>query len=562
MKPNQDKPLTLPNALHSHMGRARLRRAVTRFLGRTPVLGDFSGERDRPGRIRRRPADGTPRGRQVHPLVGNLCDSLAIPGGARNRISFPLGLAAILLALAGCAAGPNYHPPKTSVAPAFAQGATTNYTTNNPVAAWWEIFNDPVLNRLVSQAVVSNLDLRMATANLLQARALRLGAKADALPVITANASRTDQELSRAATFGFPVPDRRERIYEAGFDATWELDFFGRVRREVESSTAQLQAAEASLRDVQVTLVSEVARNYFELRGAQNELAVQRRNADNQQQTLRITQSRRDAGGGTELDVARAQAQWNNTLAELPALQSSVTHAIHRLGVLSGRPPAALQEELQTPAPIPALPVSIAIGDPETLLRRRPDIRVAERNLESTTAKIGVATSSLFPRVTFNGNLDLQAMTISGLNGPASDTWSFGPSISWALLDLGHVRSAIKAAHFQADAQLAQYEKTVLTSLEETENALADFGQDQARGGYLAESVKASRRAAELAHERYDSGATDFLAVLDADRVALEAEDQLAQTQTQTAVALVALYKALDGGWLPPPPPAPTSKAP
>jgi multidrug efflux system outer membrane protein len=453
--------------------------------------------------------------------------------------------------MAGCAAGPNYHAPKTSVPAAFADGSRTNFTPTETVTAWWREFNDAELNRLVEQAVSSNLDLRMATANLLQARALRMGAKADALPVVSGDASYVNNKFSRAALYNFPVPNRTEELYEAGFDATWELDFFGRVRRNVESSTAQVESAEASRRDVQVSLVSEVARNYFELRGAQNELAVQRRNADNQRQTLSITQARRDAGGGTELDVARAQAQWNNTLAELPLLESSATHAIHRLSVLTGQPPAALQEELQTPLPLPVLPGMVAIGSPEALLRRRPDIRVAERDLAAATAKIGVAVSQLFPRVTFNGNIDLQATSFSGLGGPASDTRSFGPSLTWALLDLGHVRSAIKAAHAQADAQLANYEKTVLTSLEETENALADFGFDQARRGYLEESVKASRRAAELAHERYDSGATDFLAVLDADRVALEAEDQLAQTQTQTAVALVAVYKSLGGGWEP-----------
>jgi multidrug efflux system outer membrane protein len=317
----------------------------------------------------------------------------------------------------------------------------------------------------------------------------------------------------------------------------------------VQASSANVEAVEAARRDVQVSLAAEVARNYFELRGAQNELAVRRRNADNQAQTLQITQARLEAGGGTELDVARARAQLNDTLAGIPLMESAAAHAMHRLGVLAGRPPAALTNELQAPAPLPELPAMTAIGSPESLLRRRPDIRVAERNLAAATANVGVAVSGLFPRVTFNGNIGLQATTFSGLGGPASDTHSFGPSLTWAALDLGAVRAVIKAAGAQADAQLAQYEKTVLTSLEETENALVDYGRDQARRDFLRESVQAARRAAELAHARYDSGAADFLSVLDAERVELEAEDQLAQTQTQTAVALVALYKSLGGGW-------------
>jgi outer membrane protein, multidrug efflux system len=451
--------------------------------------------------------------------------------------------------MAGCAAGPDYHPPKTTVPPAFANGAQPHFNTAKTVDSWWHEFHDAELDRLVERAGASNLDLRIATANLLQARALRLGAKADAFPVVAGEAGYNNEKYSQAALFDETGTSRTQELYDAGFDAAWELDFFGRVRRKVESSSALVEAAEAGRRGVQVSLVSEVARNYFELRGAQNELAVQRSNASNQLQTLNITQSRLEAGGGTKLDVARARAEWNNTLAGIPPLESALARALHRLSVLLGQQPAALTDELQQPAPMPELPAIISIGSPESLLRRRPDIRVAERNLAAATANIGVAVSDLFPRVTFNGNIGLQATTFVGLGGPASDTRSFGPSLTWAALDLGHVRSAIKAAHAQADTQLAQYEKTVLTSLEETENALVDYGRDQARRDYLEESVKASRSAAALAHERFDSGATDFLAVLDAERVALETEAQLAQTQTQTAIALVAVYKSLGGGW-------------
>ncbi|HEY3915512.1 MAG TPA: TolC family protein, partial [Verrucomicrobiae bacterium] len=263
----------------------------------------------------------------------------------------------------------------------------------------------------------------------------------------------------------------------------------------------------------------------------------------------KLTQARLDAGSGTDLDVARARAELNNTLAEIPPVEAAIAHAIHRLGVLTGRQPEALTPELSIAHPMSALPEMVDIGDPAQLLRRRPDIRAAERNLAAATSQIGVSVADLFPRVTFNGDIGLQASSFSGLTGPASDTRSFGPSITWAALDYGHVRSRINAAKAAADSQLAQYQSTVLTSLEETENALVDFSKTRARRDYLAESVKASQAAADLAQSRYDNGATDFLAVLDAERVLLEAQDQLAQTQTATATALVAVYKALGGGW-------------
>jgi len=451
--------------------------------------------------------------------------------------------------MAGCAVGPNYKKPKISVPSEFGNATQAQYNTNQPVAAWWRGFNDSELNKLVDAAAASNLDLRIVTANLLEARALRLGAKSDFFPVVDGEASYANVKYSQAALFDTTGFSRQEELYDAGFDATWELDIFGRVRRSVQAATAAVQAARAVRRDVLVSLTSEVGRNYFELRGLQNELAVLRRNADNQRETVKITQARLDAGNGTDLDVARARAQLNITLAAIPPAESGIAHAIHRLGVLTGRQPEALTGELETPTPLPHLPEMVAIGNPEQLLRRRPDIRAAERNLAASTAGIGVAVADLFPRVTFIGDIGLQATSFAGLGGPASDTRSFGPAITWAALDYGHVRSRIAAAKSGAAGELAQYEKTVLTALEETENALVDFGQVRARRDFLEESVKASQAASDLAHARYNDGATDFLTVLDAERVLLEAEDQLAQTDTQTATALVTVYKALGGGW-------------
>jgi multidrug efflux system outer membrane protein len=450
--------------------------------------------------------------------------------------------------VAGCSVGPNYRPPQDSPPVAFEQGQQNGFTTNQPVEAWWHLFNDDELTKLVQWSAASNLDIHVATANLLQARALRLGAKADFLPVVDGVASYSNNKYSQADLFNFPG-SRKQELYDIGFDATWELDIFGRLRRQYQANNALVQAAENTRRDVFVSVSAEVALNYFQLRGSQNELAVLHRNADNQDQTLKLTQARLDAGSGTDLDVARARAELNNTLAEIPPIEAAIAHAIHRLGVLTGRQPEALTSELSIGHPMPALPGMVDIGDPALLLRRRPDVRAAERNLAAATSQIGVSVADLFPRVTFTGDIGLQATTFSGLTGPASDTRSFGPSITWAALDYGHVRSRINAAKAAADSQLAQYQSTVLTSLEETENALVDFGKTRARRDYLAESVKASQAAADLAQSRYDNGATDFLTVLDAERVLLEAQDQLAQTQTATATALVTVYKALGGGW-------------
>ncbi len=415
---------------------------------------------------------------------------------------------------------------------------------------WWRGFNDVILNHLVDQAVATNQDLRIATAHVLEARALRMGAVADLFPIANANAGWTKSLSSQDST---PVPlsrsERENSLYDAGFDAIWELDLFGRVRRSIEADTAIVAATVATRQDVLVTLVSEVARNYLELRGAQNQLAVARGNVANERETLDIALAKLKAGRATELDTARARAQLDATLALIPPVEAAIKRAIYRLGVLTGQQPTALEAELTPPAPIPNLPLLVNIGNPAELLRRRPDIRSAESSLAAATARIGVETSSLFPRVTFIGSLGVQASQISSLVQGGSDTYSFGPRISWAALDLGHIRARIKAADARTVAQLASYEKTVLTALEETENALVDFGQEQVRRDYLRASDRSATEAAALARRRYEGGIDDFLPVLDAQRAQLVIQAQLAQSETRTATSLVAIYKALGGGW-------------
>lgn len=459
-------------------------------------------------------------------------------------------LASLSLALGGCAFGPNFHPPQTTVDSGFANGEQTNLSSGRIAVDWWHGFKDAQLDGLVEHALSANQDLRIATARVQAARALRMGAIADELPVINATGSYSKSVFSEETTpFPLSRSQRELDLYSVGFDATWELDIFGRVRRSIQASNAELRGTIANRQDVLVTMISELARNYFELRGGQNQLAVARRNAANQQETLDVAEAKFKAGRATELDTARARAELNSTLASIPSLEGAIKHSIHRLSVLTGQQPQALAPELSEPAPIPALPALANIGDPASLLRRRPDIRAAESALAAATARIGIATADLFPRVTFNGNLGFSANTIGRLGKPATDSYAFGPQITWAALDFGHVRARIRASHAQADAELAFYQKTVLTALEETENALVDFGREQARREYLRQSVDSATQAVALARQRYESGIAEFLPVLDAERTQLEDEAQLAQSETRTATSLVAIYKALGGGW-------------
>ena len=280
-----------------------------------------------------------------------------------------------------------------------------------------------------------------------------------------------------------------------------------------------------------------------------------------ERESLDIALAKFKAGRATELDTARARTQLDSTLALIPPLEAAVKHSIYRLDVLTSQQPTALESELTPPAPIPALPPLISISNPAELLRRRADIRSAESSLAAATARIGVETADLFPRVFFNGSLGLQASQLERLSQGGAETYSFGPNITWAALDIGHVRARIKAANARADAQLAYYEKTVLTALEETENALVDFGREQVRRDYLRTSERSATQATTLARQRYEGGIADFLPVLDAQRTQLAIQAQLAQSETRTATSLVAIYKALGGGWEIEPPVARTASA-
>jgi outer membrane protein, multidrug efflux system len=453
---------------------------------------------------------------------------------------------AIAAALAACAVGPNYKRPEPLLEKQFAGAETSTYaSTEDTQVQFWRQFNDETLDQLVNDALTENHDLRIALTHLVEARGARRESMFDLAPTVTAAAGHQTQ-LAPAVQTGFPY---RTSYYDAGFDATWELDLFGQVRRGIEARSAQYQAAEANLRDAQVSVIAEVARTYFELRGEQTQLAVAERNVVNQTDTLKLTQARLDAGRGTELDTTRAQSQLSTTLSTIAPLQASVARSIHRLGVLTGRAPDALTELLTPVKDLPELPRIVAISDPATLLRRRPDIRVAERQLAASTALVGVAVADYFPKVTFNGNFTYAAVAPSNLGSSPSRSYVIGPGISWAALDLGRVQAQVAQAHARNDGALATYEKSVLTALEETENALVTHARARDSLTHVAAAAEASATAARLARTRYEGGYVDFLQVLDAERTQLEAEDRLAQSRTETATSLIAVYKALGGGW-------------
>lgn len=459
------------------------------------------------------------------------------------------GFALIALLLAGCAVGPNYRSPTTVTAAHWSEaleGGMTDGAAN--VVEWWKTFKDPQLDSLIERAVAANHDLRIATARLREARAQRGAALWNLVPTVTANASFTDSHLSEnAQTFSDVKLDTH--TYDAGFDAVWEIDVFGGKRRAWQAATAYVAASEEDRRDVLVSLLAEVARNYVELRGVQRRLAIARGNIRSQQASLELARSRFRGGLTSELDVTQAAALLAGIQAQLPALESSMKQTMHRLGVLLAQEPGALVAELSPETSIPSTPPEVPVGLPSDLLRRRPDVRRAERQLAVATARIGVETAELFPKFSLVGAAGLQSLTAGDWFTAGSRYGSVGPTITWRILDFGRIRSHIKVANAREEQAVAAYEKAVLLSLEDVEDALVAYAKEQVRLQSLQEQVTAYQRALELASQRYKAGLADFLNVLDAQRSLYEAEDSLVQSERTVTTNLIALYKALGGGW-------------
>ena len=405
-----------------------------------------------------------------------------------------VGAVVVAATLAGCAVGPNYKQPETPVAPTFGSAEPALYSAEQAQAGFWKQFDDATLDQLVDDSLNANHDLRIALGRFAEARAARHQSLYDLGPTVTARGGHQTSRLPEVQS-GFPVT---ASYYDVGFDATWELDLFGRVRRGVEASNAQLQGAEANLRDAQVSVVAEVARTYFELRGQQDQLAVAKRNVENEQETFRLTDARLKAGRGTELDTSRAHAQLSTTLSTIDPLEAAVSRSIHRLGVLTGRDPNALTDLLSPPKELPGLPKTLAVGDPGAMLRRRPDIRVAERQLAASNAEIGVAVGDYFPKVTFTGSFGYDAASLNGLGTGASRAYSIGPGISWAAFDLGRVHAQVAGARARTNTALAQYEQTVLKALEETENALVTHARTRDQLVHASDAAESSAAGGQI----------------------------------------------------------------
>ncbi|UHQ19238.1 efflux transporter outer membrane subunit [Lysobacter sp. KIS68-7] len=454
--------------------------------------------------------------------------------------------------LAACTVGPDYVRPTPQEPATFAR-AEAPATTATPAPAddaFWERFGDPTLTALVEEALAANHDLRIALSRYDAANALLRESKFDQIPTITAHGSASRSRLSADQAPGVSRADRDDvDSYEVNAAATWELDLFGRVRRNVEANRAGTEATANDLAALQVAIVGDVARNYFQLRGLQERLRVARENAENQRETLRLVQARFDAGRGTEFDTSRARAQLEGTLALVPAFEAEVAVAEHRIAVLTGRTPEALITELDAPAELPALPDHIDAGTPGELLRRRPDVAAAEERLHAATARIGVATADLFPRFTLGALIGSQAADASALFGRDSETGFVALGIDWSFLDAGRVRARIAATDANAEGELARYRQTVLLALEDTENALIRQARARVEDEHLAQAALESANAARLAHVRFEAGAVDLFEVLDAQRTQLLAQDALAGARTRSTVSVVELYRAMAGGW-------------
>ncbi|MDZ4786903.1 MAG: efflux transporter outer membrane subunit [bacterium] len=450
-----------------------------------------------------------------------------------------------LLLLVGCAVGGHYKTPQVKLPKTF-EGSKELTQEPIDIANWWNGFKDPQLTKLVEAAVSNNKTIDGAIARLRQARASRSEALFDLFPTIIGSASYIE---SRQSDRLFPGIERDQKVYSAGFDATWELDLFGRVRKSVEAARALEGSAEAGLQDTLVSVVSEVSRTYLELRGIQNQLDVARKNANNQAETVKITQALVKGGQSTELDTARAESQYKTTQATIPLLEAEEISAIYRLSILIGEPPATLLVDLSEHKILPSYEGPKSLSNPTELIQRRADVRVAERQLAVETARIGVAKADIFPRVTFIGSLGFEAADFSGLDDRGNDIHSFGPSISWAALDMGRVLARIRSQEGKAAEAAANYEASVLEALRDVEDSFLRFSKERSRFSYLKEAFEKSARASELARAQYQAGLIDFLTVLDSERQLLSSEDALAKSQTTTLTSLVSIYKSLGGGW-------------
>ena len=459
-----------------------------------------------------------------------------------KRFEKTLALPLALLLVNGCAVGPHYKSPQPAAVKYHA--VDPNLEREAPFdARWWKQFDDPVLDTLIAKSLTVNTSIRIAQARLAESRAVFDERKFDRYPTVPADASYTYAKETIPGFFNQPTTINTLR---SGFDAYWEVDLFGRVRHGIAASRSDNQAVEADLQDVEVSVVAELARNYFELRGAQWRLAVAERSLTNQRETLRLTQLRRDAGVGEEQDVASAAARVAATDATIPLLELETKRAQYRLAVLTGTRPGELSADL-SPRNYAPIDKALPIGNASELLRRRPDIRAAERRLSAATERQGVAVAQLFPQVSISAFVGFLAGRGSLFFTTQSFATTASPSVTWSAFDLGRARARVRGSSAATDEALASYDETVLRALEETENSFSNYHAQQARLVKLNTQAQESKRAADIARLRYREGVIEFLQLLDAERTQLQAEDAVAESERDVYVAAIALYKALGG---------------
>ncbi len=469
-----------------------------------------------------------------------------------NRLLY-VALLAVLVG--GCAVGPDYQRPAVNT-PAHWSEPLVGGETNAPVplTGWWRNFNDPELDSLIARAVQSNLDLRVAQARVREARAQYGLAVADLWPAadVSGSYARTGTSHHQPVLGSLPIPPGvpfENDVYQAGFDASWELDVFGGKRRTTEAARDEVAAFEYGRRATLVTLLGDVARNYIDVRGYQRRLAITRENIKAQQQALVITRDRFTNGLTSDLDVQQAATLLATTKAEVPSLETALRTSIHRLGVLLGQPPGTLLAEFSQTAPIPAAPAQVPAGLPSELLLRRPDVHQAERQLAAATANIGVARADLFPKFYLTGLGGFESISADDWFTAGSRFWSVGPTVQWKIFDAGRIRARIKVQSARQEQALATYEKTVLTAFEDVENSLVAYANEQLRRQSLENAVTSSRQSLALANKLYANGLTDFVNVLEAERSLYQAQDALVQSDRTVSTDVVALYKSLGGGW-------------
>ncbi len=462
-----------------------------------------------------------------------------------------LGFLALAL-IQGCAAvGPDYTLPKPSVPDAWHQELVKGLNQGEPVLeTWWTLLEDPVLNSLIERASEDNISLQVALARIKEARA-RLGiATGDIYPDLKGAGDAIRKRSSDE--FSSPLGDNPDTFYNLGLSTGWELDFWGRVRRSVESSQAGLQASVENYRDALVLLYSDIALNYVNIRTLQARIHFARANATTQQQTLEVTMNRLEAELAPELDKHQATMNLEITRSVIPSLKILLNQAIHRLGVLVGKPPGALYEELSREKAIPQPSKTILVGLPANLLRQRPDIRQAERELAAQSARIGVARADLYPTFSLTGSLGYEGTT--DLFESSSRFFTFGPTFRWNIFNAGQVRNRIKVEDARTEQALKAYELTILTAMEEVENAMVAYAQEMKRAEAILRSVASAQKSVDLVSEAYRIGVANFQNVLDLERTLFQQQDALADSQGKVVQNLIRIYKALGGGWTPPAP--------